>query len=224
MEDDLLPDEPTSTGRKTPVWELLLALMLSAVMVGWVAPRLLKAVSDSRLFAFADFVVELRAGLARYQTDEGTLLPLDRSGAPVVQRIGGPRDEGSLAWVLTRSIPPSAHGNWDKFHGPYLRESILETPPLGDAAFVVSGISGTGSHSIPAPPFFDLSGTGSTSVANGHPVAWLVLTGVSRQDFEALDTRMDWGIGVGQGQKRKLGTVLWSPDKGGTLLVHLVHG
>jgi hypothetical protein len=224
VEEDQTPDKTENSERKTPVWELLLALLLTAGMVGWAAPRLLKAVSDSRLSAFSDFVIELRTGLSRYQADEGTLLPLDRSGAPVVHCPGGARDAWSLTWVLTRSIPPSAHGSWEKFQGPYLREDILETPPLGDGAAVVSGLAGSGSHLTPAPPSFDLTGTGTTSVANGHPVAWLVVTGVSREDFEALDTRLDWGIGAGQGQKRKIGSVLWSPDKGGTLLVHLVHG
>jgi len=224
VEDVLTPACQETQEKKTPVWELLLALALSAGMVGWVAPRLLKSVSDSRFAAFTDFAAQLRAGLSRYQTDEGTLLPLDRSGTPNAQRFGGPQDPWSLAWVLTRTVPPSVHGNWEKFQGPYLRESILETPPQGDGTVLVSGIVGTGSRTALTPPAFDLSGTGTASVPNGHPVAWLVVHGVSREDFEALDIRMDWGIGTTPEQKRKLGSVLWSPENGGTLVVHLLHG
>jgi hypothetical protein len=206
-----------------PVWEFLLVLAAIAGLVGWCAPRLLRAVSDSRLAAFGDFVSELRGGVSRYQADVGTLLALDRSGVPFAVPPASCTSDWSFAWVLSRSVPPSARGGWERYQGPYIKARRLAAPPLGDAATVLSGIAGTGSRLAPAPPSFDLTGAGMPTVQTGHAVVWLSVTGVSRRDFETIDARMDWGGGYGFEQRRRQGAILWSPENGGTLLVHLLH-
>jgi hypothetical protein len=99
----------------------------------------------------------------------------------------------------------------------------LEALLLGATPHLGAGVVGAGTRLVPAPPTFDLTGTGTSSLASGHVVVWLVVSEVSRADFEALDARLDGGIGNTPDQKQKLGEVLWSPDNGGILTVHLLH-
>jgi hypothetical protein len=223
VDDAGVPTALEKSPKRAPVWEFLLVLAILAGIALWGTPRLLRKVSDSRIAAMVDLVSELRGGLVRYNADVGTFLPLDPAGQPVVQPASGPRAPWSLGWALTRSVPPSAQGSWEHFHGPYIRGARLEALLLGTAPRLGAGIVGTGSRLVPAPPSFDLTGTGSSSLANGHVVAWLVVSDVARADFEALDARLDGGIGSTAEQKQKLGEVLWSPDNGGTLTVHLLH-
>jgi len=171
----------------------------------------------------ADLISELRSGLTRYNADAGTLLPMDPAGLPMAQPLSGPETPWSLGWVLTRSVPPSAQGGWEHFHGPYIRGVHLEALLLGTAPRLGAGTVGTGTRLVPSPPSFDLTGTGASSLTNGHVVAWLVVSDVARADFEALDARLDGGTGTTPEQRQKQGEVLWSPDNGGTLTVHLLH-
>jgi hypothetical protein len=205
------------------VWELLAVLAFTAGMVAWVAPRLLQKVSDSRISAMVDFVSDLRAGLKRYSADVGTLLPLDPAGLPVDEPGRGPDAPWSLGWILTRSIPPSAQGAWEHFQGPYFPRTKLDAPPLGTSLRLGGGTVGLGSRLAPSPPVFDLTGSGTPSLADGHVVAWLVVSDVPRKDFDALDARLDDGIGSTTEQRQKLGEVIWSPDNGGTMVIHLLH-
>jgi hypothetical protein len=214
---------PGKVGQVPSVWEFLLVLAFAAGMVAWVAPRLLQKVSDSRISAMVDFVSDLRTGLKRYGADVATLLPLDASGVPVVETALGPDSPWSLGWILTRSIPPSAQGAWEHFQGPYFPRTRLEAPPLGTSLRLGAGTVGPGSRLAPSPPVFDLTGSGTPSLADGHVVAWLVVADVPRKDFEALDARLDDGIGSTPEQRQKQGEVIWSPDNGGTLMIHLLH-
>jgi len=218
-----MPTDVETISKGAPVWEFLLVLLVLAGISLWGIPRLLREVSDSRIKAMVDLVSELRSGLGRYNADVGTLLPLDPAGLPMVQPSASPSMPWSLGWILTRSVPPSAQGGWEHFRGPYIRGARLEALLLGTEPRLASGTIGTGSRLVPAPPSFDLTGTGSSSLAVGHVVAWLVVSDVARADFEALDARLDGGIGATAEQKQKLGEVLWSPDNGGTLTVHLLH-
>lgn len=223
MEDAEVQTSVENVARGAPIWEFLLALTLVGGMAFWGAPRLLRQVSDSRISAMFDLITELRSGLTRYNADVGSLLPLDPAGIPMAQPMAGPETSWSLGWILTRSVPPSAQGAWDHFHGPYIRGSRLEALLLGTAPRLGVGVVGTGSRLMPAPPVFDLAGAGTASLTTGHVVAWLVVSDVARADFEALDARLDGGIGSTPEQRQKLGEVLWSPENGGTLTVHLLH-
>jgi hypothetical protein len=206
-----------------PVWELLAVLAFTAGMVVWVAPRLLQKVSDSRISAMLDFVSDLRTGLKRYSADVGTLLPLDPAGLPIAEPALGPDFPWSLGWILTRAVAPSPQGGWERFQGPYFLGTRLDAPPLGTSLKLGGGTVGLGNRLVPAPPSFDLTGTGTPSLADGHVLAWLVVSDVARKDFEALDARLDDGIGSTPDQRQKQGEVIWSPDNGGTLMIHLLH-
>jgi len=219
--------EETIALEKSPpvasVWDLLAVLACTAGMVAWVAPRLLQKVSDSRIAAMVDFVSDLRTGLKRYSADVGTLLPLDPAGQPIAEPALGPDSPWSLGWILSRSIPPSSQGGWERFQGPYFLGTRLDAPPLGTSLKLGGGTVGLGNRLVPAPPSFDLTGTGTPSLADGHVLTWLVVTDVARKDFEALDARLDDGIGSTPEQRQKQGEVIWSPDNGGTMLIHLLH-
>ena len=223
VEDAEVPTAVEKAAKGAPAWEFLLVLAIVAGIALWVVPRFLRKVSDSRITAMVDLVSELRSGLTRYNADMGSLLPLDAAGLPVVLPVAGPQVPWSLGWILTRTVPPSAQGGWEHFHGPYIRGVHMEALLLGTAPRLGAGTVGTGSRLVPAPPSFDLTGAGAASLASGHVVAWLVVSGVARADFEAMDARLDGGIGSTPEQKRKFGEVLWSPVDGGTLTVHLVH-
>jgi len=205
------------------VLEFLVVLAFVAGIVGWMAPRLLQVVSDSRISTMVDFVSDLRSGLKRYGADVGTLLPLDASGSPLPEPALGPDSPWSLGWILTRSIPPSTHGAWERFQGPYFPKARLDAPPLGVSLRLGAGIVGPGNRLVPSPPGFDLTGNGTPSLADGHMVAWLEVPDVPRRDFEALDARLDDGIGSTPEQRQKQGEVIWSPENGGTLVIHLLH-
>ena len=223
MEDAEVPTSVENIAKGAPVWEFLLALAVVAGIAFWGTPRLLRQVADSRITAMVDLISELRSGLARYNADVGSLLPLDPAGIPMAQPMAGPETSWSLGWILTRSVPPSAQGGWEHFHGPYIRGARLDALLLGTEPRLGAGIVGAGSRLMPAPPLFDLAGAGTASLSTGHAVAWLVISDVARADFEALDTRLDGGIGSTPEQRQKLGEVLWSPENGGTLTVHLLH-
>lgn len=223
VEESTEEKDSAVSGRPLSAFDFLLALGATVAMTVWGAPKLLSRVADARVIAMVGFIADTKAGLARYQSNVGSILPLDPSGSPAPQPLRSIADPWSTGWVLTRSIPPSAKGMWDRFQGPYLRIARLESPPMGSNPRLGTGWVGLGTRQVPASPSFDLAGVGASTIPSGKAVAWLVVTGVKREDFEALDTRLDGGMGGTFEKRCRQGEVQWNSDAEGTLRIHLLH-
>ena len=203
--------------------EFLVVVAVLAGLFGWGFPRLLSLFAYARVSAMVDFVSEARAGVLRYQNDVGAPLALDASGTYAPQALREADGAWSFGWVLTRSVPASPKGLWDRFQGPYLRATRLESPPMGSTLRLGAGWVGLGTRQVPPPPVFDLAGVGSSTIPAGKAVAWMTVSDVERSDFEALDARLDGAMGGTFDKRCRQGEVQWSPEGGGTLRIHLAH-
>ncbi|MBK8801345.1 MAG: hypothetical protein IPN71_04685 [Fibrobacteres bacterium] len=220
--------EPDSLSESIPTpkgvgwWQFLMSVAVCIGVVGWAAPWILAKVRASRLTASVALVGELRAGVGRYQSDVGTILPLDPAGQGVSRLSSSVTEPWSLSWVLTQEIPPSVRGAWSRFRGPYLRRVRLDTPPLGrDLRLDAAGV-GTGRGSVSVPGFHPATLGGETAIPQGHTVVWLTIDRVDHEDFLRFDERIDRFSGKSVAPEQQ-GEALWTPKDGGTLQVLILH-
>jgi len=207
--------------------EVLAALALTAVVVAVVAPRILEAISDSKVNRAVSVIKSLQNAVAKYGSDLGTLYPLSAAGVATPNGDSLPLSEvyhGSLSEALTisKTAPPasSAAGLWRKFEGPY-SAPLTGNPPLGTDLVLCAVPSVVGSPTR-TNATFSLTASPNAGMAAGTQLVFARFEGVEHREFEKLDSILDPGIGSTPSQKTVLGKVKWDPLTS-ELTVYIAH-
>lgn len=217
----------TASNRGLGILEFFGAMALTAIVVVLVAPRLLDAISNSKIDRAAATIKSLQIAMTRYHADLGTLLPLSPAGV-ATPNVGGfsPTDKygGSMleALLLSKTAPPAKtqSGLWRKFQGPYAKD-LAGTPPLGiemslSAVPSVPGVPTAGNLN------FSLSSPFNAGLPAGSQLVYAAFTEVEKREFEKLDDILDQGVGNTLETRERLGRVKWDPVTT-TLLVYIAH-
>jgi hypothetical protein len=207
--------------------EVIAALALAMFAVFQIAPRILDAISDSKINQAVSTLKSLQNAVAKYGADLGTLYPLSVAGVATPNGDSLPLSKvyhGSLqeALTLSKTAPPASSeaGLWRKFEGPY-SAPLTRTPPLGTDMILCAVPSAAGSPT-PTNATFSLTASPNAGLAVGTQLVFVRFEGVEHREFEKLDSILDPGIGSTPSQKYALGKVKWNPLTY-DLMVYIAH-
>jgi type II secretory pathway pseudopilin PulG len=217
---------PTSNGGFSYI-EVIAALAFTALVVVEIAPRILEAISDSKINQAISAIKSLQNAVAKYSSDLGTLYPLSVAGVATPNGDSLPLTEiyqGSLpeALTLSKTAPPASSeaGLWRKFEGPY-SAPLTRNSPLGTEMILCALPSIAGAPTT-TNATFSLTASPNAGLAAGTQLVFVRFEGVEHREFEKLDSILDPGIGSAPGQKNVLGKVKWDPITD-ELMVYIAH-
>jgi len=211
--------------------EMVGILALVALVVGFAAPRLFDAISESKIASTATSIKSLQSAVAKYDADMGTLFPLvGATGVP--SPSVGPAAvttpdgyAGSLpdALVLSSSAPPAntGAGLWRKFRGPYIADFTTSNPPIGTSMTLNAELCHPAILTARSANF-SLASNSASIFSAGTQVVYATYAGVTAKEFEKLDAMLDDGLGASQANRQLWGKVKWNAATG-DLLVYIAH-
>lgn len=209
--------------------EMIGVLAVIAVLAALIIPKVFDVIAQSKVDGFASAVHTYESAITKYYADVGTILPLNVAGTPQTENSGDSANPRSLParLALSSSDPLVLTTNlWPKFAGPYLEKFSTNSPPqLGTAMYIpVQGAVAYGTAVTGNNRGWDLKGDdGNSDLPTNSNVAYLRVTGISEEDFLALDKIFDRDIGTTINQKELRGRAKWVSSSNGTLYLYLTH-
>ena len=217
---------PSETG--FTLIEMIGVLAVIGVLAALILPKVFAVVADSRVTGLVSAIKTYETAVTKYYADLGTVLPLDIQGRPKVNAGGNSSQQQSLPARLTLSAAdPNNNGKglWPKFRGPYLEKfDTNQTPGLGEKMYIPAEVVVTyGTAVTPSNVGFALKGdTSNSDIPTGSNVVCFKITGLSGEDFMALDTIVDRDIGSNTVDKKLRGRAKYD-DATSTTLIYLAH-
>ncbi len=209
--------------------EMIGVLGVIAALAAMILPRVFNVITESKIDALATALHTYEAGVTKYYSDVGTLLPLNASGIPQVEGTGDSAVATSLAARLTlASTDPLVLGTnlWPKFQGPYLEKFNSDLPPeIGTKIFLPTSVPVSLNTPVTSTNMgWDLKGNdGNSDLPTDAHVAFLKLEGIGEEDFLKLDHLVDPLIGTTDAQRKLRGRAKWDSANNGTLYLYMAH-
>ena len=212
--------------------EMIGVLAIIAVLVAAVAPRIFGAIRKSKITTMATYCKTLKSAVMDYYADMGTVMPIYNvnSQSATIRTTGynGGTAYAQLSTALTYTKQANQTGGiWAKFKGPYLDAFDAKKPPIGTEMLL---------SSMPAARFgnnvnqnyeqnFDLTNSGTNTIANGSGVVCLRVTGVSPTEWEQFEGVYEIDqTDLNTAQKRAQGKVKYNPNQqGGTMRIYITN-
>lgn len=194
--------------------EIIGVLAVIAILAAMLAPRVFETIADSKSNRMANEIKAMKAAVANWYRDIGTLEALDGGGIPTNSDLLFQRD-------LVRNESVAGAGLWAKWNGPYLDSGLdatfyLSSVPIG-GTFMTIQTQPTGTAD------FDLDGDGTDdTIKAGTQVVFLEIQTVDSSDFIRVDRILDAGMtdeGI-LGANQSAGKVEYA---GTTMRIYIAH-
>ena len=208
--------------------EMIGVLAIIAILIALILPKIFALIASSNARSLAAAIRTYETATANYYADIGTVYPLNAAGVPAAQNSGDSATPTSLPARLTldASDPLNTGTNqWTQFQGPYLERFDSTNPPgLGTSMFMPARASVNMGTAVTATNVgWDLKGDdGNSDLPNASRVAYMIIRGVSDNEFNEIDGIFDSGVGATPAEKQLRGRVKYSTGQD-RLYIYLAH-